>query len=98
MYIWDEICWKRTYGDFIQFYNARQKIDPNATPVIANKLLEIDSKNHFEKLEKIKLHDRKYESRKNEKVTQENKCKCMTKILQYKNFKDVAGNGKNGKL
>ena len=43
-------------------------------------------------------HDRKYESRKNEKVTQENKCRYMTKILQYKNFKDVEGNGKNKKL
>ena len=42
----------KKYGNFIQFYNARQKKDPNVIPVLANKSQEIDSKNHFEKLEK----------------------------------------------
>ena len=43
---------EKKYGNFLQFYNAIDRIDPNVTPVFVNKLQEMDSKNHFEKLEK----------------------------------------------
>ena len=49
----------RKYGNFIQFHNAREEIGPNVSLVHVNKLQEIDSKNHFEKLEQNQRHDRK---------------------------------------
>ena len=82
--------------NFIQFYNARQKKDPNIIPVLANKSQEIDGKNHFKKLEKkinYKTGNRKVGKMK--RLYRKTNVNIRPKYCStYKNFKEIKSNRK----